>query len=63
MIDLFAEVRLTEMTSYIYSYDVSGGSQSGTVNTLSDPTLIYPKDEARSASNVALSLGIKFNLY
>lgn len=63
MIDLFAEVRLTEMTSYIYSYDVSGGSQLGTVNTLSDPTLLYPKDYSRSASNVALSLGIKFNLY
>jgi hypothetical protein len=63
MFDLFAEVRLTEMTSYIYSYDVTGGGQTANTGPLSDPTLLYPKDEARSASNVALTLGFKFNLY
>jgi hypothetical protein len=63
MFDLFAEVRLTEMTSYIYTYDVTGGGQPATNSPLTDQTLLYPKDEARSASNVSLSLGFKFNLY
>ena len=63
MFDLFAEVRLTEMTSYIYNYDVTGGGQSATNSPLADQTLLYPKDEARSASSVSLSLGFKFNLY
>jgi hypothetical protein len=63
MFDLFAEVRLTEMTSYIYTYDVVQNGQTTSQNPLTDPTLLYPKDQARSASNVALSLGFKFNLY
>lgn len=63
MFDLFVEVRLTEMTSYIYSYDVVGGNLSSPQNPLTDPTVLYPKDQARSASNVALSLGFKYNLY
>ncbi len=63
MFDLFAEVRLTEMTSYIYSYDVIQNGQTTSENPLYDPNLLYPKDQARSASNVALSLGFKFNLY
>jgi hypothetical protein len=61
--DLFAEIRLTEMTTYIYSYDVTGDGQTTSQNPLTDPTLLYPKDQARSASNVSLSLGIKFNIY
>ena len=63
MFDLFAEIRLTEMTAYIYSYDVTNSGSTTQRNTLSDPTLLYPRDEARSASNVALSLGFKYNLY
>jgi|GEM_PF-3377144 len=63
MFDLFAEIRLTEMTAYIYDYDVSSSGSTTRRNTLFDPTLLYPKDQARSASNVALSLGFKFNLY
>ncbi len=64
MFDLFAEIRLTEMTAYIYNYDVTGSGQTSTaVDPLKDPTLLYPKDYARSASNVALSVGFKFNLY
>ncbi len=63
MFDIFAEVRLTEMTTYIYNYDVNGGGQPSTNSPLTDPTVLYPKDESRSASNVALSLGFKFNLY
>jgi hypothetical protein len=63
MFDLFAEVRLTEMTNYIYNYEVTGGGQPATNTPLMDQTLLYPKDDARSASNVSLSLGFKFNLY
>ncbi len=63
MFDIFAEVRLTEMTCNIYTYNISGGGQPATNGPLTDPTLLYPKDESRSASNVALSLGFKFNLY
>jgi hypothetical protein len=63
MFDLFAEIRLTEMTSYIYNYDVSGAQVATSQDPLKDPTLLYPKDNARSASNVALSVGFKYNLY
>lgn len=63
MFDLFAEIRLTEMTAYIYDYDVSGSQSSTSLDPLKDPTMLYPKDYARSASNVALSVGFKFNLY
>ena len=63
MFDLFMELRLTEMTTYIYGYDVSGSGSVTQLNPLADPTVLYPKDYARSASNVALSLGFKFNLY
>lgn len=65
MFDLFAEVRLTEMTAYVYNYDVTLNSNSSTTqqNPLYDPAQLYPKDQARSASNVALSIGFKYNLY
>ncbi len=63
MFDLFAEVRLTEMTSYVYNYDVVQNGQTRSENPLFDQSLLYPKDQSRSASNVALSLGFKFNLY
>ena len=64
MFDLFAELRLTEMTTYIYNYDVtSANATSVSEDPLYDPTELYPKDYARSASNVALSIGFKYNLY
>ena len=64
MFDLIAEVRLTEMTTYIYNYDVtSAGNTTVSEDPLYDPTQLYPKDYARSASNVALSVGFKYNLY
>jgi hypothetical protein len=63
MFDLFAEVRMTEMSAYIYSYDViSAGGSAAQVTGLQDPTLRL-KDEQRSASSVAFTLGIKFNIY
>ena len=59
-LDLYTEVRLTEMSAYIYDYDVPGS----TIQTpQGDPTMLYLKDPQRSASSVALTLGIKFNLY
>lgn len=63
MIDLFTEFRLTEMSVYVYDYDVYG-SDGKPVLTLpeNDPTLIF-KNSQRSASNISLSLGIKYNLY
>ena len=63
MFDLFAELRLTEMTSYIYEYDVIGNGATRSTDPLTDPTQPFPRDAARSASNVALSLGFKYNLY
>jgi hypothetical protein len=63
MLDLFAEIRLTEMTTYIYNYDVTIGQQTTNETPANDPSLLYLQDQARSASNVSLSLGIKFNIY
>jgi hypothetical protein len=63
MFDLFAEIRLTEMTTYISSYDVTSGGQTTTLTPQTDPSLLYLQDQARSASNVSLSLGFKFNIY
>jgi hypothetical protein len=65
MFDFFAEVRLTEMSAYIYDYDVVN-TEAGSTTTTSpktDATLLHLRDAQRSASNVSLSLGFKFNLY
>lgn len=55
MVDLFAQVRLTEVTNYIYQYTDSPSNATATI--------VKTLGEAHSASNVALSLGIKINLY
>ena len=62
--DLYAEVRLTEMSNYIYNYQqtASNGTIS-TVDAATDPTQLYIHELQRSASNVALTLGLKFNIY
>lgn len=65
-IELYAEARLTEMSAYIYDYDinyVSAGTPAGRANPQNDPTQLYLKDSQRSASSVAITIGIKFNLY
>ena len=66
-IDLYAEARLTEMSVYVYDYDVNYVSSSvpnpGRGTPQNDPTMLYLKDSQRSASSFALTLGIKFNLY
>ncbi|MEO6939789.1 MAG: hypothetical protein ABI444_06580, partial [Candidatus Kapaibacterium sp.] len=62
--DLYTELRLTEMSSYVYSYQVvdkNGGTT--TVSPKLDPDQLYLKDYQRSASSVALTVGIKFNIY
>jgi hypothetical protein len=62
--DLFAELRLTEMSSYVYEHQViSEGGGTTTVDTRTDNTQIYLRDTQRSASNVALNLGFKINIY
>lgn len=55
LVDLFAQVRLTEATNYIYQYtDEPSNGPATVVKILGD---------ARSASNVAFNLGVKINLY
>jgi hypothetical protein len=65
MFDLFAEIRMTEMSAYIYDYNVVNSETSSTASTSlqTDPTVTHLRDAQRSASNVSLSLGFKFNLY
>lgn len=56
MVDLFMQLRLSEATNYIYKYTETTSTGASTiVNVTGDP--------ARTASNVALNLGIKINLY
>jgi len=60
MFDLFVQARLSEVTNYIYKYTTttsSPTSSSTSVVTVSNGGF------GSSASNVAFSLGIKFNLY
>jgi hypothetical protein len=63
MVDFFGELRLTEMSTYIYDYQVVSDDGIATVNMRNDPSLRYLTQEQRSASNVALSLGFKVNIY
>ena len=63
-VELFGEVRVTEMTSYIYNYDVVAPDGSSVKVTPADDTkALALKDVMRSASNLALTLGIKFNIH
>ena len=60
MLDLFVQVRLSEVTNYIYQATVTTSSPTGsttTVQTISNNGL------GETASNVAFSLGLKYNLY
>jgi hypothetical protein len=63
--DLFGEIRLTEMSNYVYSSQItkSSGGAISTVNTVDDHSLLFMNQAQRSASNVSISLGIKFNIY
>ena len=62
--DLYLEARMTEMSVYLYDYDVDYvAGKSGRASPRTDATQLYMKDSQRSASSVALTLGVKFNLY
>ena len=63
LVDLYAELRLTEMSNYVYEYQVSGDGLTRAVNVRDDPNQLYLSNEQRSASNVALTLGFKVNIY
>jgi PKD repeat protein len=56
LVDLFLQLKLSEVTNYVYKYtQTTSDGESTVVNVTGDP--------ARSASNVALNLGIKINLF
>ncbi len=60
MFDLFVQARLSEATNYIYKYTTttsSPSSSSSIVNTAPGGGF------GHTASNVAFSLGVKFNIY
>lgn len=63
MFDLFGELRLTEMSSYIYDYVVNDENGGTKVSTRSDPTQHYLPIEQRSASSVSFAFGVKINIY
>ena len=67
MLDLVTEFRLTEMSVYVYNYDIISASTTGpgltNLSPGNDPNLLYQKGAQRSSSNVSLSIGIKYNLY
>ncbi len=61
--DLFGEIRLTEMSNYVYSSQIIRNGSITTVNTADDHSLLFLNQPQRSASNVSISLGLKFNIY
>jgi hypothetical protein len=63
MVDMYGELRLTEMSNYVYEYQVSGDGASTTIDPRFDPNQLYMRQAQRSASNVALTLGFKVNIY
>lgn len=63
MFDLFAELRLTEMSNYVYEYQVTEEGASRSVNVHTDASMLYLRQAQRSASSVAVSLGFKMNIY
>ena len=64
LIDLFGQLKLTDGTTYIYDYKITGsdGSQA-VIRPGDDQFLVSQKEYARSVSNVSLSLGLKINLF
>jgi len=60
MLDLFVQAKLSEVTNYIYKYTSITSSPSSSSTTV----ITVPNGGFGStASNVAFSLGIKFNIY
>jgi hypothetical protein len=63
MLDIFGELRVTEMSTYIYDYDVITANGVERRDPITDPQQPLPRTSQRSASNVALSIGVKYNLF
>jgi len=58
MLDLFVQAKLSEATNYIYKYTTTTSSP-----TTSNTSVVNVTGYGATASNVAFSLGIKFNIY
>jgi hypothetical protein len=63
MVDMYGELRLTEMSSYVYDYQVIDDNGTIRVDPMNDPNQLFMRQSQRSASNVALTLGFKVNIY
>lgn len=63
LVDFYSEVRLTEMSNYVYEYQISDENGTRAIDVRSDSGQLYLRNEQRSASNVALTLGFKVNIY
>jgi hypothetical protein len=64
LVDLYGELRLTEMSNDIYEYTIRNSDGSiRTQDVRTDPSLQVMNQFQRSASNVALTLGFKINIY
>jgi hypothetical protein len=59
MLDLFVQAKLTEVTNYLYKYTSTTSSPSSS----SSQVVSLGAGYGLSGSNVAFSLGIKFNIY
>jgi len=60
MLDLFVQARLSEATNYIYDYKQTTSSPLGSTTTV---VTVSGAGVGETASNVAFSLGLKYNLY
>jgi hypothetical protein len=58
MLDFFAQARLTEVTNYLYTY-----TQTTTTPTSNSSIVLGNNRFDHPASNVAFTIGIKYNLY
>jgi hypothetical protein len=59
MLDLFIQAKLTEVTNYIYKYTSTTSSPTSSSSQIVD----LGNGFGQTGSNVAFSLGIKFNIY
>ena len=59
MLDLFVQAKLTEVTNYLYQYTSTSSSPTSSSNQVVSLGTGY----GQTGSNVAFSLGLKFNIY
>jgi hypothetical protein len=60
MLDLFVQAKLSEVTNYIYDYRETTSTPTGYTTTV---VSVSGTGVGETASNVAFTLGIKYNLY